>query len=266
MSDRFSFLAQLDDKDIILDTASLILSALDYDKVSFDPYIDILKSIGDEIEFVSSLSSGSDIAATLVDVIAYKFGFSGKRAIGDSRLSAGLMPVIDRREGPPTSLAILYVSAARRMGWAADVVSLPPQILVRVGPADHPRFIDPSTGKIHASAPHLSGGPASRWLAKIVPANDNFIPISNRMVLVLSLTEEANSAERSGDYLRAMKLHERITIIAPSHCEGWWNLAGMQTRLGHFDEARRSLWAVLEITRDAACRQIIASALVRLGS
>ena len=180
MSDRFSFLAQLDDKDIILDTASLILSALDYDNISFDPYIDLLKSIGDEIEFVSSLSSGSDIAATLVDVIAYKFGFSGKRAIGDSRLSAGLMPVIDRREGPPTSLAILYVSAARRMGWVADVVSLPPQILVRVGPADHPRFIDPSTGKIHASAPHLSGGPASRWLAKIVPANDNFIPISNR--------------------------------------------------------------------------------------
>lgn len=42
---------------------------------------------------------------------------------------ADLIRVIDRRPGLPVSLTILYVAAARRIGWHADVLNTPGHVM-----------------------------------------------------------------------------------------------------------------------------------------
>jgi hypothetical protein len=85
--------------------------------------------------------------------------------------------------------------------------------------------------------------------------------MSNRMTLVRLLFNQASRAEQAGDTLRAMALYERMTVMAPDHDAGWWELARLQLVHLEVDKARASLGAMLEVTRDIERRAHIHAAL-----
>lgn len=79
----------------------------------------------------------------LSKVIAGEFGFTGDYLDYDDPDNADLIRVIDRRRGLPVSLTILYASAARRIGYQADVLNTPGHVLGRVGTETDSVLIDP---------------------------------------------------------------------------------------------------------------------------
>ncbi len=268
--ETIGYIGLLDDEDIELDSAALALSSLDHEGQDLEPYLEQLRQISDAVEtaverrVAADMASGEGQGALLAEVISDQLGFVGDRESYDAPLNADMIRVLDRRRGLPVSLSILYVAVARRMGWRADALNTPSHVLVGIGPKEAPALIDPFNGgqlvrpeQLLALLEQLLG--ARGW-----PSEAHVTPMSNRMTLVRLLLNQASRAVQAGDTLRAKALYERMTVVAPDHDAGWWELARLQLVHREVDEARASLGAMLEVTRDIERRAHIHAALARL--
>ncbi|MBW8911969.1 MAG: tetratricopeptide repeat protein, partial [Sphingomonas sp.] len=90
-------------------------------------------------------------------------------------------------------------------------------------------------------------------------------PMTNREVLVRLLLNQATRAERDSDIRRALIIYRRMVEVAPSNGQGWWDLARLQLSERRVEDARSSLSAMLEVTRDSDSRAQISAALSALA-
>lgn len=266
MIDDVAELGLLDDEEIELDLAALALSELDHDGVDLDPYLDLLQEIETRLEEVGAKAQTPGAQAlALAQVFALEYGFTGDAASYDAPLNADLIRVLDRKQGLPVSLSVLYVAAARRLGWVASVLNTPGHVLVRIG--DEPFVvIDPFHGGSQLDEPQLEALIRQFTGSGAALRPEYLEPASNRTVLVRLLQNQASRAEAAGDAARALTLYERMALIAPGHGEVWWQLARMQLQQQLFPAARRSLSAMLEVTRAPQRRQQIMAALAAIPS
>jgi regulator of sirC expression with transglutaminase-like and TPR domain len=266
MTDMILHLGLLGDEEIELDVAALALSALDHEGIDIAPQLAILTAIGLRLaEIGDGVDDGRAQAALLAQVFHDEFGFAGDRDSYDAPLNADMIRVIDRRRGLPVSLSILYVAAARRIGWFADALNTPGHVIVSVGPDTSRTLIDPFNGGTPVAPEQMMALLSQAQSPGAWPAEAHIEAMSNRTTLVRLLLNQATRAEQAGDTVRAEALYERMTIIAPSYGQGWWDLARLQLVGRQVDAARASLSAMLEITREPDRRAQIADALERLA-
>lgn len=251
----------LDDEEIELDLAALALSELDHDGIDLAPYLELLDEIEERLgEVGRDARSVEQQADALSRVIHGEFGFVGDAASYDAPLNADFIRVLDRRQGLPVSLSILYCAAARRLGWSAYALNIPGHVLARIG--DDPFVvIDPFHGGMAVGERELVAlvrqflGPNARF------SPDFLSPVPNRSTLVRLLMNQASRAEQGADPLRALTMYARMTQIAPGNPDGWWELARSQLQLLDAEAARHSLSAMLEVTRDPERRKLVSAAL-----
>jgi regulator of sirC expression with transglutaminase-like and TPR domain len=264
MIEQIASLGLIDEADLELDTAALEIAALDHPEAELSVYLELLERITERLAVRGAAArTPREQADELADVLAAEFGFDGDRASYDHPDNADLMRVIDRRRGLPVALAILYVAAARRLGWIAHVLNTPGHVLAAIGqPA---LVIDPfNRGGLIAGA-HLAALLRTSELRLDAVRPEHFAPLSNRAVLVRLQMNQATRAERAGDLARALVVLQRITTVAPGHSPGWWDRARLERALGDDAAARASLTAMLETTRDPALRSHVTSALDALA-
>lgn len=266
MTDMIAHLGLLDDEEIELDLAALELSGLDHEGTDFDPYVALLDRMAEELgDAADGAVSGEQQAAVLADLLFARHGFTGDKATYDAPLNADMIRVLDRRRGLPVSLSILYVAMARRIGWSADALNIPGHVLVRVGPVEASVVIDPFHDGMIVGADALANLLRRTLGAEVESGPMHVEAMSNRQVLVRLLLNQASRAEQEGDSARSLTVHERTVAVAPSNGQGWWELARRQLAAGRVEDARVSLSAMLEITRDGDSRAHISAALEALA-
>jgi len=261
MITEIAYLGLLDDDEIELDMAALALSALDHEGIDLARYLALLNELGERLGTVgASAQTAQEQGEALAKVFSGEFGFAGDAASYDAPVNADLIRVLDRKRGLPVSLAILYVAAARRLGWSAHALNMPGHVLVSIG--DEPSAVlDPFNGGVPVSQDQLVAlldralGPG----AALRP--DHIAPMANRAVLVRLLLNQASRAERRGDSRRALILYARMTNVAPDNADGWWELARLQLGARDVVAARHSLSAMLEVTRDPERRERVSAVL-----
>jgi regulator of sirC expression with transglutaminase-like and TPR domain len=255
-------LGLMEDEAIELDVAALRLAALDHPDLDLQPYLRSLDVFAERLAtFGSGAASAEERAAVLARIMAAEFGFTGDRRHYDDPDNADMIRVIDRRRGLPVSLSILYVAAARRVGWQIAPLDTPGHVLVRVGAEIDPVLIDPFNDGTPVGAEQLAGLLRDRIGPPAAPGVQPLAPMANRAVLVRLLMNQARRAGAAGDTARALTLYSRMTVVAPSNGYAWWERARLQLRIGEVAQARSSLSAMLEVTRDATLRLHICSAL-----
>ena len=173
-----------------------------------------------------------------------EFGFTGDRSTYDDPDNADLIRLIDRRRGLPVSLAILYVAAARRLGWPAEVLNTPGHVLIRVGSETEPLLLDPFNDGATVGPEGLQRLLSGMLGGRVEPSSAHLAPMTNRGVLVRLLLNQASRAEQAGDAARALTLFERITAFAPDNAHGWWERARLQLVHRDVAGARSSLSAM----------------------
>lgn len=267
MEDDIAHLGLLEDEAIVLDAAALELAAMDHPEVELQQYADLLGEMTEALADAAGASASSqEHARALAEVIAGSYGFGGDQLTYDHPDNADLIRVIDRRRGLPVSLTILYVAAARRLGWTADALNTPGHVLARVGPETEPVLIDPFNGGRVVGPDALSALLRNMLGQGAEPAPEHLEPMSNRSVLVRLLMNQASRAEQQGNGDRALTLYRRMTLMAPAYAHGWWEHARLQVLAGDAAGARSSLSAMLEVTRDPSVRIHIYAALDALSS
>lgn len=269
MTASISHLGLLEDDAIVLDTAALEIALLDHEGVEIEPYTDLLALIAERIlRLGMSASTSAQQAEVLARVIAQEFAFEGDRDTYDRPDNADLIRVIDRRRGLPVSLTVLYVAAARRVGWQAEALNTPGHVLARIGDGTDPVLIDPFNKGAVVGNEELGALISGIFGRAVTPSAEHLAPMSNRAVLVRLLMNQASRAERGGEQDRALVLYERMTIVAPELTHPWWERARLEMAAGRRQAARSSLSAMLELTREPGLRTHICAALdaiARLG-
>jgi regulator of sirC expression with transglutaminase-like and TPR domain len=266
VTDQLVHLGLLDDDAIVLDADALKIAAADRPDVPLAPYLDVLADITDRLIVAGAdAMSAADRAAVLQQVFVEEFGFRGDSDTYDDPDNADLIRVIDRRRGLPVSLGILYVAAARRLGWSADALNTPGHVLVRIGSPLEPVLIDPFHGGGLVGPSGLASLLARMLGPHAAATTDHLAALSNRAVLVRLMLNQASRAEAAGDARRALHLYRRMTDIAPSNGHAWWERARLELMRGDVHDARSSLSAMLEVTREPALRAHIFSALDTLA-
>ena len=266
MLEDIAHLGLVDDDEIIIDAAALELAALDHPGVSLSTYLEALERITDRVNDEGGYAKTSAARARAIAKVLFEDeGFAGDRETYDDPANADLIQVMERRRGLPVSLSILYVAIARRLGWPADALSTPGHVLVRLGPEHAPLLVDPFNGGRSVEPEQLAALVSGMLGAGASVAPEYLAPMSNRLVLVRLLMNQATRAEQAGEARRALTLHRRITTIAPAHGHGWWERARIELLLREVDAARASLTAMLEMTRDPDLRTHISAALDAIG-
>ncbi|UUL83277.1 SirB1 family protein [Sphingomonas qomolangmaensis] len=261
MNDDLIQLGLIDDAEILLADAALALALLDHPDTNPAPYYDMIEAAAVRLEAMNGgATDADDRADSLAAVFGDELGFVGDEQSYDDPANADLIRVIDRRRGLPISLSIVYVAAARRLGWEANILDVPGHVLVMVGTEVVPVIVDPFRGGARVGrerlaamvAASVTGAPAAAAHVSVMP---------NRAVLVRLLLNQASRAERAGKGRRALELYHRMTIVAPSFAQPWWERARLEMVDGDIAGARVSLTAMLEITRDPAVRQRVTDTL-----
>jgi regulator of sirC expression with transglutaminase-like and TPR domain len=264
--DNLGDLGLVDDGDIVLDEAALTLAQLDHDEADVAAYEDVLSDIASRLDEVGAgAADASGRAACLAQVLAEEFGFAGDVETYDDPDNADLIRVIDRLRGLPISLSILYVAAARRVGWEAEILNLPGHVLVMVGHEAEPVIIDPFRGGVHVGVEEITVLLASAK-GGVSAAVRHVAAMPNRAILVRLLLNQATRAEKAGRSRRALSLYSRMTSIAPDYPHPWWERARLELIDNDVAAARASLTAMLEITREPALRERVTSTLDALAA
>lgn len=259
MDQELNRLGLIDEDEIELDEAALALALLDHAGTDLAPYRELLDDI---VERVEELGRGDGTAearaAALAAVLAGEYGFRGDADTYDDPDNADLIRVIDRRRGLPVSLSILWVATARRLGWEADALNLPGHVLVRIGSSSDGVIVDPFAGGSLVGPARLG----AIFRAYALPGSQPPIAtLPNRAVLVRLLQNQASRAEQAGQEQRALQLYERMTTLAPGAVQAWWQRAKLQSMDGDTSAARRSLGAILEVSRDPHVRRRVVDTL-----
>jgi len=265
MNDDIRYLGLIDDDAIALDTAALELAALDHPDTDLSAYGEMIEAIEERLAMAGDTYSNEAHAMALSRVIGQEFGFSGDRDTYDDPANADLIRVIDRRRGLPVSLSILYVGAARRVGWEAYALNSPGHVLVRIGGEEEPVLADPFDGGAIVGVERLAEVLAPALAPGVAVAPRHLQPMSNRAVLTRLLLNQATRAEANGDAPRALELFDRITTIAPDNGQAWWERARLALGTGDTGLARESLAAILEITRDPRVRERVTTVLGKIN-
>lgn len=266
MSDDLIRLGLIDEEDILLDDAALTLALLDHPGVDDGPYRDLVAAIAERLDTLGAETVAPvEQAALLAQVIGGEYGFAGDTDTYDDPANADLIRVIDRRRGLPVSLSILYVAVARRIGWTAHVLDVPGHVLVLIGGEAAPVMIDPFRGGRPVDGEQLAQLVQAMRPGRVA-AVSHVAAMPNRAVLVRLLLNQATRAEAAGQGRRALTLYRRMTVMAPGYGHAWWERARLELVDGDVGEARRSLSAMLEITRDPALRTRVSGVLESLPS
>ncbi|MDQ0840266.1 transglutaminase family protein [Sphingomonas faeni] len=244
----FVNLGFLEDEDIVLDLAALQIASLDHPNHSFGTLIDLLAGMAAEL---ARIVTPKQTAARQAMALEGTFMRRGFRGMTEPHVrSADIFRALASRQGAPLALAILYIATARRAGLTAVLLDTTTGVFIRLGSEeDEAVFAVDATGVFRPVSLAQDGQDPRVWLA----------PTTNRMTLVRLLENEADMVEIHGDVERAIALRSRITKVAPTHAKAWINKARVDERAGRPFQAKESLIAALETTRDSTLRRMLKS-------
>lgn len=257
------------DAEINLAEAALALAALDRPDVGRHAYRAHLAAIADAMKQVAGLpelmlpaQAGLDARCRLLaDVMAGEFAYRGDRVNYDDLQNADLMRVIDRRQGLPVALAILYIHAARSQGWAIEGVNFPGHFVIRLFHDGKAAILDPFDG----GAVLETGDLRQRLKAAIGDTAElqpgHYAAIGNRDILLRLQNNIKVRLIQDGDLPRAASVVERILLLAPQAASFWREAGLIHSRLGNLLAARLALQRFLETSDNEAQRHQVARLL-----
>jgi regulator of sirC expression with transglutaminase-like and TPR domain len=248
-----------DDDDIDLAGAALLLARAGRPEAPPAPYLRHLEQIVIDIgDYAGPAAKGGDELArrheALVQVIARRYGYAGTQDAFDQLDAANLMRAVDRRSGLPVTLGILYIDAARKLGWQASGIDFPGRFLVRIEAMGERRMIDPFDQGVEVDAAGLR-----RRLKDLAGEGAELKPhyyaaMSARAVL---LRLEGNIRVRLVAQQRweeASALVARMLLIAPGDAALWREQGMLHARLDRVQAAIAALEESLRFSTEEPAR------------
>ncbi len=258
----------LADEEIDLAESALALAALERPRVGRRRYRQHLALLAsDAADAARSLATQSSLdarATALNRAIVENHGYEGDTPTYDDLQNANLMRVIDRRKGLPVTLGILYLHAARQLGWEMAALNFPGHFLVRLDLDGERLILDPFNKGRVCDTRDL------RELLKLTLgqdaelAPDHYATVGNRDILLRLQNNIKVRLFRANDAERAIAVIETMLMFAPGNAPLWCDMGTVQAQLGNLRAAMVALEQFLELADDDPRRSEASTLLQRL--
>lgn len=249
LHDELAAAGRADEADMNMGETALALAAALRPETSRAPYRRHLGNLCAEVAgYVDGHRGPAPLALrheALVQVIHKRFGYVGTEDCFDDIEAASLMRVIDRRGGLPVAIGILYLHAARHLGWPAAGVDFPGRFLLSLdadGKDLGGRLIfDPFDGGTELHAPDLR-----RMLKRMAGPATELEPMHYRAAgpRAVLLRLQNNIKVRHLDARRpgaALKVLETMVLLAPDDPALWREVGVLHARLDQIPDAVAAL-------------------------
>ena len=252
--------SKLGDDELGLTETALLLAMPERPGIDVAVYERHLERLIDDVadyagKDADSLKDGLDIRVqALQQVIARRAGYGGSDDAYEDSDCANLMRVIDRREGLPTLLGIIYIHVARALGWQIEGLDFPPRFMVRLEFAGVRRILDPFDGGKVMEPFDM------RHIYKVVSGTQVEIQphhteaMSNRAIILRSRRNAKILHLRSENFCGALEVIETLLILAPAEAALWRECGILNARLDRVSEAISALEQYLETAGTEAPR------------
>ncbi len=177
---------------------------------------------------------------SLAEIIAQSYAYRGDSETYDDLQNADLIRVIERRQGLPVALSILYLHVARMQGWQAEGLAFPGHFLIRVEIDGGRHVIDPFHDGCVRDASDLREllrqvlGPT----AELKP--EHFDPVIDRDVLLRLENNVRLRLAKREDWAGAAQSLDRMLAISPDQPELLFEAGQLNARL---DKRRAAILA-----------------------
>jgi regulator of sirC expression with transglutaminase-like and TPR domain len=262
------FLRELGESDspvLPIADAALALASFDRPRVGLGRYSRHLRTLENDVARRSGSATNLESRANaLNEIILLKHGYSGDELTYDDLQNANLMRVIDRRQGLPVALGILYLDVARAQGWDAVGLGFPGHFLIRLSDEGGRLILDPFHGG------RILDAVALRELLKAIAGQEvelspeHYAPVADREVL-LRLQNNVKSRLIQGQrYEEAVQVIETMRMLAPDLADLAREAGVIHAQLGNMKAAVRSIEEFIARAPDGAARHEAAVVLQQL--
>lgn len=204
------------DNYIDLTTAALELARDDQPELQFDSTYTWIQQRSCELSGRVALANDDrSLIQCFVDCLAKQHELIGNTICYHQAEGSYLNHVIEKKQGLPISLSLIYMAVGKELGIDIRGVAAPIHFLVRYDSQAGPLFIDPySKGTIYteeecvvrlAELGDFSRGELSRLLK----------PASHREIIVRMLTNLKRIHEEQQDYQKAWNAQRRLFALSP---------------------------------------------------
>lgn len=254
-----------EDSAIDLPRAALLIAAEEYPDLDIAHYMAQLDLLAERVFEVAGLAKTdfkvSALSPQNIDplimlhamnkVLFEQEGFYGNHADYYNPSNSFLNQVLERREGIPITLSLIYMEVGRRAGLRIVGIGLPFHFVVRCDMPHGNIYIDPFEGGSLLSEQDCRERMHRSFRGKI-PFNSMWLePVSNRQLLTRILANLKNIYIHKGDFLRALAACDRIVLLTPDTALERKDRGIVHLHLKRYSRAIRDFSAYLELAPQA---------------
>jgi len=178
-------------------------------------------------------------ASVLTRLLAGRYGYHGDEHTYDDFANANIIRVIERRQGMPVALGVIWLHACRAVGWPAHGVDFPGHFLIALSAKGSQVVLDVFNGGIEMAAREL------RALIKVVEGDKAELrpgvlqPMNARGVLLRLQNNIKSRRLQAGDVAGGLACVTDMLRIAPDHATLWREAAVLHQSLDQVAAAVR---------------------------
>ena len=258
-------LLKRDDSDAPLDLAALELSRIEFPNLDPRPFMDILDSYAAEID--GRLRMNYDAVERLQVLHEFFFreqGFAGNETDYYNPRNSCINEVIASRQGIPISLAVVYLSVAKRLEMPMAGVGLPGHFIVRYDEDGFQTFVDVyNRGQLldrdecFALARRMTGMDLA-----VSPGILN--AVSNRQIIVRMLNNLRSIYLRGKSYVKAGQVLDLLVEAAPADADSYVLRGAVNVELRKYGAAKSDFERYLALMPAARDRQRVEDQIAAL--
>lgn len=265
--ERFSDIVSGPDENINLAEAALLIAQREYAGLDPAPYLQRLDYLAEECRSRLALeSSPLEIIGVLNSYLFAELRFRGDLKTFNDPRNSYLNDVLDRRQGIPISLSVLYMEVGRRVGLPLQGVSFPGHFVVKVNDGGRDVVLDPFTGgstldrtELERRLEHVSSWRHGRGELERV-----LVAASNKEILARMIRNLKGIYLDSEDYPRALDAVNMILRIAPGAAGEIRDRAHIHDQLDHLRAAIEDYEQYLMLAPESGDQQFVCLRLAEL--
>ena len=244
---RLSAAGKLGDDAIGLSETALILAAAERPGSDIAPYERHLEKLTDDVAAYAGKDAEHPArglamrAEALRQIIAKRYGYAGCDDAYEDFEYSNLIRVIDKRQGLPDILGIIYIHVARALGWQIDGLDFPPRLLVRLEFCGERLILDPFDGGIERQPHDLRDLYKAVSGAHVEITPKHYTAMSNRTLLIRSRRNAKVLNLRMENLEGALNEIRTMLLFAPEVATLWREAGILNARLDRVTEAIAAL-------------------------
>lgn len=204
------------EEEIDLGRAALVIAQSEYPELDIDAYVGKIDRLAASVsDRCGEESNPYRLLASLNYVLFTQEGFRGDRSDYYNPKNSFLNDVIERKQGIPITLSVLYMEIARRVGLTVEGVGFPGHFLVKCLDEEEEIVIDPFHGGEVRPAEELQGLLDELYQGKVSFRPEFLASVTKKQILRRMLHNLKAIYLHQGNLAKTVSVIERLVILDP---------------------------------------------------